>query len=104
MRLEFQLCPNLPRLAWAARLRNGDSAVRILHGPWVETRDDCFFEGAWDGLFDGCRFDQALTFLGSGGRIAGDGILFASPTHPFEMLYSVRADDELFVSNSLAFT
>lgn len=104
MRLEFQLCPNLPRLAWAARLRSRDSVARILHGPWVETRDHCFFEGAWDGPFDGCRFDEALTFAGSGGRIAGDGIVFAGPTHIYDRLYSVRTNDERFVSNSLAFT
>jgi len=104
MRLEFQLCPELPRLAWAARLRAGDHVVQIFHGPWVETRDDCFFEGAWDGPFERCQFDQALTFLGSGGRLAGGGILFAAPTHTFERLYSVRADDELFLSNTLAFT
>jgi len=103
MNLEFELFPNLPRLAWAARLRREARAVRILHGPWVETREDCFFEGAWDGPLEGCRFDQALTFVGSGGRLANDGILFATPSHTFERLHSVRTDDELFVSNSLAF-
>jgi hypothetical protein len=103
VKLEFELIPNLPRLAWAARLRQGDPAVRILHGPWVETREDCFFEGAWDGPLEGCRFDQALTFAGSGGRLADGEILFAGPSHTFESLYSVRAGNELFVSNSLAF-
>ena len=69
----------------------------------METREDCFFEGAWDGPFEDYRFDQALTFAGSGGRLDGDGILFAAPSHTFEGLYSVRAGNELFVSNSLAF-
>lgn len=103
MKLEFELVPNLPRLAWAARLRKEDPAVQILHGPWIETREDCFFEGAWDGPFEGCRFDQAETFAGSGGRLEADGIVFAGPSHTLERLYSVRAGDELFVSNSLAF-
>jgi len=103
VKLEFELIPNLPRLAWAARLLPGEPAVRVLHGPWVETREDCFFEGAWDGPLEGCRFDQALTFAGSGGRREGDGILFAGPSHTYERLYSVRAGGELFVSNSLAF-
>jgi hypothetical protein len=102
VRLEFELIPSLPRLAWAAQLRKGQH-VRILHGPWVETREDCFFEGAWDGPFQGCRFDQALTFAGSGARLAGDGIVFAGPTHTYERLHSVQTGDELFVSNSLAF-
>jgi hypothetical protein len=101
--LEFELYPNLPRLAWAARLRKEERGVRILHGPWVETREDCFFEGAWDGPFQGYRFDQAETFAGSGGRLADEGVLFAGPSHTYEMLYSIRTGDELFVSNSLAF-
>jgi hypothetical protein len=103
MRLEFELIPNLPRLAWAARLRKEERAVQILHGPWVETREDCFFEGAWDGPFTGYRFDQAGTFAGSGGRLADEGVLFAGPSHIYERLYSIRTGDELYVSNSLAF-
>lgn len=103
MRLEFEHIPNLPRLAWAARLRNHEPAVQILHGPWIETREDCFFEGAWDGPLKDCRFDQALTFTGSGARLEGAGIVFASSTHTYESFYSVRTDRELFVSNSLAF-
>jgi hypothetical protein len=103
VKLEFELVSDLPRLAWAARLRKEERAVRILHGPWVETREDCFFEGAWDGPFQDCRFDQALTFVGSGARPADDGIVFVGPSHTFERLYSVRAGEELFLSNSLAF-
>ena len=103
MRLEFEFIPNLPRLAWAAHLRKNDPAARILHGPWVETREDCFFEGAWDGPLEGYRFHQAFTFLGSGARLADGGVVFAGPTHTYESLHVVRADDELFVSNSLAF-
>jgi hypothetical protein len=103
MELRYELVPNLPRLAWAAQLSSPSDAVRILHGPWVETRRDCFFEGAWDGPFEDYRFHQAFTFLGSGGRIAWNGIEFAGPSHTCERLYSIRAGDQLFVSNSLAF-
>jgi hypothetical protein len=103
VRLEFELIPNLPRLAWAARLRKEERAVQILHGPWVEAREDCFFEGAWDGPFQACRFDRALTFVGSGGRLAGEGVLFAGPSHIYDSLYSIRTGDEMYLSNSLAF-
>jgi hypothetical protein len=103
VRLDFELIPNLPRLAWAARSRKGDPAVQVLHGPWLETRENCFFEGAWDGPFEDCRFDQAKTFAGSGGRLEGTGIVFAAPSHTYERLYSVHAGDDMFVSNSLAF-
>jgi hypothetical protein len=103
VRLRFELHPDLPRLAWGARIRRGEGIVEILHGPWVETRDDCFFEGAWDGPFEDCRFDQAFTFAGSGAYLAGNGILFSTPSHTLEMIYSFRASDEIFVANSLAF-
>jgi hypothetical protein len=103
LKLEFELIPSLPRLAWAAQLQKNQNDVRVLHGPWVETRKCCFFEGAWDGPFDACRFDLARTFMGSGGRVSDDAIVFAGPTHTCERLFSVRSDDGLFVSNSLAF-
>lgn len=103
MKLAFELDPLLPRLAWAAQLRKGESTARILHGPWVETREDCFFEGAWDGPFEACRFDQALTLAGSGGRLDGNGLVFAGPSHTYERLHCVRTADALFVSNSLPF-
>jgi len=95
--------PNLPRLAWGVRLRRNESAVRVLHGPWVEVRKNCFFEGAWDGPFESADFDQALTLAGSGGRLTDSGIVFAGPTHMYERLHSLRVNNELFVSNSLAF-
>ncbi len=103
MRLKFEPTTELPRLAWAACVREKEPVVRILHGPWVETQEDCFFEGAWDGAFHTGRFDQSETLAGSGGRIAEGGVLFAGPSHTFERLYSIRGDGELHVSNSLAF-
>jgi len=40
---------------------------------------------------------------GSGGRVTVNGIVFATPSHMYERLYSFRTGDELFVSNSLPF-
>jgi hypothetical protein len=73
MRLEFRLIRDLPRLAWAAHLHKDPWSMEVLHDPWVEVREHCFFEGAWNGPFELCRFDQAVTMAGSGGRIAGEG-------------------------------
>jgi len=35
MRFEFRREDSLPRLAWWARLREGDDRAALLHGPWV---------------------------------------------------------------------
>jgi hypothetical protein len=70
----------------------------------VETREDRFFEGAWDGPVEGGAFDEATTFVGSGGRVDGDRVIFAGATHKLERLQSVRVADTLYVSNSLPFS
>lgn len=103
MKLEFELGPSLPRLAWCARVCRGEDVVRVRHGSWVESRDDCFFEGAWDGPFDDCRFDEAVTLAGSGGRLVQGAVVFAAPSHPLERIQSIQAGDDLYVSNSFTF-
>ncbi len=102
MRFEFLAVPALPRLAWAACLRAGDPVARVLHGPWVEARDDSFVEGAWDAPFAAYDFDRSAVLAGSGGRVTPSGVLFATPANMYERLQSVRVGDRLFVSNSLA--
>jgi len=103
MKLKFEPISSLPRLSWCACIREHEEVARILHGPWVETRDDCFFEGAWDGPFEAYRFDEAVILAGSGGRVVGGAILFASPGPMCERLYSLSVENELYVSNSFTF-
>ncbi|MBI4747206.1 MAG: hypothetical protein HY774_01875 [Acidobacteria bacterium] len=93
----------LPRLAWCARLRKNADVIEVLHGPWVETQETGFFEGAWDNEFDAFRFDQALMAVGSGARLTADGIVFVAPSHNLEWIQLLRIEDELLVSNSLPF-
>ena len=103
MNFHFECVPALPKLAWGARLRKSDPGIRVLHGPQVEIRESCFFEGAWDGPFEALRFDEASTVAGSGARIGNGHVLFCGPSHMYERIQSVRVGDELFISNSLAF-
>lgn len=102
MRLQSRAVATLPKLAWVAAVRRDEGLVDVLHGPWVETREDRFFEGAWDGSFQAGAFDDAVTFAGSGGRIDGDRVLFAAPTHKLDRIQSVTAGDTIYLSNSLA--
>jgi hypothetical protein len=84
------------------RLRRGCTEATVMHGSGVEIRSDAFFEGAWDGPFEAERFDEALTFVGSGARTTQKGIMFVTPTHLAESVYSIRVGDDMFVSNSIA--
>jgi hypothetical protein len=69
----------------------------------VETQDTFFVEGAWDGEFNQGRFDQAVSFYGSGGVIDNQDVIFAPPTHTRGKIVSIKIDNEFFVSNSLVF-
>jgi hypothetical protein len=103
MQIRYRKRESLPKLAWCARLRAGDDTVWVDHGPWVETRADHFFEGAWDGPLAEGRLDEAATLSGSGARLADRGVVFASPSNKIEPLHWIGMESELLVSNSLVF-
>ena len=104
MRFTFQRNDELPRLAWCARLERGSSTVHVVHGPWVETRDEFFFEGGWNGAFSAAKPSAATTCLGSGAELAGgDAVRFVTPTHMLERLHAIESGNALWLSNSLVF-
>ncbi len=90
----------LPPLAWAATVRAGP-VVDLVLGDLVETRDASFIAGAWDGPFSALEFLTAPTMMGTAGCVTVDEAMFCSATHLLELLYSVRVDDAVVVSNSL---
>jgi hypothetical protein len=100
--IEFEPLATLPPLAWCAHARAG-APVRVTHGPWVETRDAGFVEGAWDGDFEAFDVDRAGALAGSGARVRDDALVFAAPFHPLERLYVLQRAGETRISNSLAF-
>jgi hypothetical protein len=101
VRFVFRKIDSFPQLAWCVRLRRRTAEATVVHGSGVEVRPDAFFEGAWDGPFEVGRFDEAMTFVGSGARATPKGVTFVTPTHLAESVYSVRVGDAMFVSNSI---
>ena len=103
MRLRFRQIDTLPRLAWCAILKKDTEIVDVFHGPWVETNEDYFCEGAWSGDFKSGGFDSAF-FMGSGAKISGERLLVATPNHTLERIFVLkRGAKSLFASNSFAF-
>ena len=103
--MEFQFVPiaTLPRLVWCARLSKVNRVIEVFHGPWVETREARFFEGAWDGDFEVGEFERSTSLIGSGGFLQEGVPVFAAPTDMYVGLTTVRVEDALFVSNSTVF-
>lgn len=102
-RFEFQSFDRLPPLAWCARAETGSPIVCVSHGPGVVTQAEFFVEGAWDGPYQEGALDRTCLLMGSGGMIADQQLLFATPCHPLERLHLVNDGQVLLVSNSLPF-
>lgn len=101
--LVFVPVAGLPPLAWCAELSRGKPEILVRHGLLVETAENAFFEGAWDGPFSEFGFATACTTMGSGGICEDRQTRIVGPSHTCESLVSLRKGDRLWVSNSLAF-
>jgi hypothetical protein len=97
----FERIESLPRLAWCAMLERGALAARLWHGPWLETGDGWFVDGAWSGPFGERAFAESGEFAGTGGRAGAGGLLFSTPTNTLERIFSVLRGDRLLLSCSL---
>lgn len=103
MRFSFYPIETLPKLAWCAVMRRGDETVRVYHGLWVETRDRFFIDGVWDGPFEDGDIDTSSLLMGSGAKIMGNKVVFATPCHTLEKLHLYKTEELAFVSSSMAF-
>jgi len=99
----FLIDSDLPRLAWCARVERLNPRVDVRCGPWVESCDDAFYEGAWAGKVDQKEFDTATTSLATGARLLHSGLVFSTPTHTTQPIYSARRGNTRWFSNSLTF-
>ena len=101
----FSYCANssLPRMAWCAKLTQSNRTIVVEHGPWVETLDAFFVEGAWPGVFPEGGFDKAAVFCGSGAVVRGETVHFVPASFPTERLHSLELGSETYVSNSLCY-
>ena len=103
MKFKYQLNESLPPLAWLAKFNKRGGEIKTLHGSMVECRDSFFVSGVWDGEFEKGEFDTALSFHGTGGILRDNSVIFVTPNHLQESLYSLVRNDEFVVSNSIPF-
>lgn len=101
MNLIYKKYDDLPKLAWCAAIHRSGN-VEVTHGPWVETGDDYFCEGAWSGKFSEGNLSGSV-LMGSGGHVVNGALIVATPNHTLERLYVLRDKKRILVSNSLPF-
>ena len=103
MKLAIRQLDHLPRLSWCVTMKRSEPVAQVTCGPWVETGDGYFVEGAWDDRFEEHGFDRSYLLMGSGGKATDRGIVLSTPCHNLEPLFLVCSGDELTASNSLPF-
>jgi hypothetical protein len=101
MRFEFQEERSWPPLAWHAQIEPTASTVLVTHGARVETHDNWFCEGVWDGRFDEGAFVQSENFFGSAGKIEDGTLRFVASCAPLDRLHYATVGGSWHVSNSL---
>ena len=102
MRLKTIRVHEWPVLGWLAVCPASSDDVTAYIGDHVETCDEWFCEAVWDGSYADGGFDETDIVFGTGVRIRSDRVVFVPSGGPIERLSSLRTDDALYVSNSLA--
>ena len=99
--LRFHRRDDLPKLAWCCRIKQNRNIVNVVHGTGVKCSPNQFSEGVWAGLHGHCEMEAAVVVTGSGAKITDEGVLFVTPSHSGQRVYTARRDAFLFISNSL---
>ena len=98
-RFSYQVMPELPPLAWVARVTPPLIDVRC--GASVRREESGFFEGTWAGRQELSSIAESTTVFGSG-IVACDGsLLIVPPSHTHDGVYGVRVESGVTVSNSI---
>ncbi len=106
MKFKYYESSTMAKLAWCAIITEGSEEAYVYHGSGVETSENFFVEGAWDGEFNLGNFNQSTFLIGTGARImekngGGGYIVFSTPNHILERLYSITDNNKKYISNSL---
>ena len=102
MDLQVTELPDLPRLAWLARIDRARPVVHVVCGPSVEYGDTYAVEGCWSDRFDPTRLVTSQIVTGTG-LVLGEGtVRFVTPSDTTQAIYEFRSQQVAVYSNSLA--
>lgn len=95
--------PNMPSLAWLAKIDIKKLIVNAEVGERVEVGSEGFVEGVWTGDFAELDFDEAPHLFGTGLRMRGEQVILVSSSAITDRVYYVLEDKEgvVVASNSL---
>lgn len=93
---------HLPALAWVAKYRpQATGVLDVWCGDLTEADLHFVVEGVWPGNFQDLGFDESELFYGSGLRLVGEKVRFASSCSTVDRIWSHQDAGVITVSNSL---
>lgn len=92
---------NLPKLGWCMKIEKDNPAVVIHVGSYIETRDNWFVSGVWDGSFEKADFANASFLCGTAVKKTDGQITIYSPTHERQRFCYIQYENAIYFSNSI---
>lgn len=91
----------LPKLGWCMKIEKDHPEVVVHVGDYVETRQDWFVSGVWDGNFSDADFKNADFLCATAVKKAGNMVTVYSPTHERQRFCYIKDDNMMMFSNSI---
>lgn len=101
MIFKYIIKDNLPKLGWCMIINKNNPEVLVYSGNYVETFDDWFVSGVWDGNFSEANFKDADFLCGTGVKKSDSIITVYSPTHERQRFCYIQYEDKIIFSNSI---
>lgn len=103
MKFVFEETPSLPNLAWCIEAISGHDEITVRHGSGVDCHPDFFYEGCWNGSLSATGLLDAYVCAASGAVIKDGALFIVSHSNTMARIYAIRFEQELWISNSMAF-
>lgn len=100
-RFNYRICDTLPKLGWSMVVHNESDSIDVYTGSYVETTDNWFVSGVWDGDFQKADFQNAEFFCATGVKLENDKVVVYSPTHERQRICYMQKEDCIIFSNSI---
>ena len=91
----------LAKLGWCMKVEKNNPEVLVHLGEYVETNNDWFVSGVWDGDFSKADFENANFLCATAVKKFEKGLTVYSPTHERQRFCYIKYEDSVLFSNSI---
>lgn len=98
--MNISIISSLPQNSW---LINLTKKTAYIGKNLQKISENEFFEGSWAHAISPFSDSDTCIRFGSGFKVEEDKITIFTPSHSLESIYTIRKDNDFYISNSLAF-